>query len=481
MKRFAGLLFAWGLVVFVLTPIASARYQVVSVSPGSGEAGTMTTVIGSGFTPDGIPIEVRAGGPTGALLGTGTSSSGGIFGIQITIPAGISPGPFTIYACGSCNSEFHPEATTTFQVTEPPPEEPPPEEPPPEEPPPEEPPPEEPPPEEPPPEEPPPEDPEEPEEPAEEPEPEPEVPATEPDDEAPGEPCEFPDDAVIMGFDAWNLTFGDTTEFSGPLQQALLEQGHPFYLHQWDTYEIRFDPPDDDHLNVLVPPRVDSIGFVTDDPAGDLWTSSEPMVMRRVADTHWTMFSGWGNLPGQLDYLGFTVGFGHFPEGFEVLDGQDDVADREDWDGFATADEVVVELRVSTMPMVLDDGAVLDQADWDPVSVTLGPGPQPVAYCLIAENTVGELDPKTVYLVDVVVESSDGEPLAVPVDVDDVFYGYDGSEFQLPPPAILDEGSGTNWLLWIALLLALLIVLLGIYLATRRDEEDEPPPPPDPA
>jgi hypothetical protein len=120
MKRTAALAIAWGLITFALAPAALGLVAVISVTPGSGLPGSTTLVIGSGFEGP-LPIEIHAGSKEGALLGTGTASSGGIFGIEITIPSDAPPGSFVIYACGSCSSELFPAATTTFNVTAPPP------------------------------------------------------------------------------------------------------------------------------------------------------------------------------------------------------------------------------------------------------------------------------------------------------------------------------------------------------------------------
>jgi len=134
------------------------------------------------------------------------------------------------------------------------------------------------------------------------------------------------------------------------------------------------------------------------------------MVMRLIDDTHWTLITGWGvmNLVGQPGYFGFNIGFGYFGEGFE------------------TPENLVVELRVRTMPMERPDGTVLDQGAWDTVSITLGPGPQPVAFCLMATNTIGNAYFETVYLIDILPRTTGGDPVHIPIDIDDMFYGpYD--------------------------------------------------------
>lgn len=422
MRLLAALSLAFGSLVLVPTPAAEAYAPLISPIPGSGPVGTEVTVIGSGFL-HGVPVEIHRGSKSGSLLGTGTSSGGGLFGVHITIPAGTPLGPFTIYACGSCASEFFDEAVTTFTVT---------------------------------------------------------IPATHatttttsttsttttttttttvpppPDDDGDdgtvtqpppppatavvgGAACDIPDTAIIVDFDSWNRSLGDSEDPAGALQQAVLADRHPLYLRQWDAYEIRFDPPDAEHPNVLHAPRTDSIAFVTDDPAGDLWTTSPPNVLRLVGDTHWALQAGAGRLQSQLDYFGFVVGFGHFPDGFTVLEGENSVAMRDGWDHFDTPDEVVVELRIGTMPLEYVDGRVVEQGAWETVTLTLGPGPQPVTHCIIATNTLGDLDPKTVYVVDILARTADGQPLDIALDIDDMFYGYHGVGVPMPALEFVDE------------------------------------------
>ncbi len=68
MKRIAALVLSWGLILFALAPLAGASYQVASVDPSSGPAGTEATVIVSDFFP-GIELEVREGSIYGPTLG----------------------------------------------------------------------------------------------------------------------------------------------------------------------------------------------------------------------------------------------------------------------------------------------------------------------------------------------------------------------------------------------------------------------------
>jgi hypothetical protein len=199
---------------------------------------------------------------------------------------------------------------------------------------------------------------------------------------------------------------GDTEENWGELHMAFYLDDHPFFFRQYDRHRIESEigPIGDDHYYL---PAVVARGFITDNPARDLWTTSPPMVMRLIDDTHWTLWTGQVgmNLVGQPDYFGFNVGFGHFSEGFE------------------NPENLVVELRVRTMPMERPDATILDQGAWDTVSITLGPGPQPVAFCLMATNTIGSTHWKTAYLIDILPRTTGGDPVHIPVDIDDLFYG----------------------------------------------------------
>ncbi|HNJ98966.1 MAG TPA: hypothetical protein PLV13_12630, partial [Ilumatobacteraceae bacterium] len=375
MRRCAVLGLLLGSLALTSAPRAEAFTPLINAIPSSGTAGTAVNIIGADFTA-GVPVEIHAGTKTGTLLGTGTATGAGIFGIMITIPSTAPLGPYTIYACGSCASEFFDAATTVFTVTVELP---------------------------------------------------PVTTTTRPPigdsggeetvTTVPANICEIPDNAIVVDFDAWSLALGDSESPDGELQAALLAARHPLYLRQWSDYEIRFDPPDADHPNVLHAPRTDSIAFVTDDAAGGLGTTSPPNVLRLVGDNHWTVQAGSGRLQSTLDAFGFIVGVGAFPDGFRVLDGQDAVQPRDGWDHFDTPTEVVVELRVGTMPLEYIDGRLVQQGAWDTVTVTLGPGPQPVRTCVIAVNTLGDLDPMTVYTIDIVAHTPDGAPLDIALDI----------------------------------------------------------------
>jgi hypothetical protein len=350
------------LVAWTLILLGSApdadAYQVVSVTPGSGPPGTTVQVIIADFLP-GVPIEVHEGSRTGPLLGGPTvANSSGNAFVEITIPAGAPVGTYSIYVCGSCSSEFFDEASTTFQVTAPP------------------------------------------------------TTTTTTTTTSTttttttlppaGEPCEIPRDAIVIDWDGFDPDdLGLTGELMGPLEFALVTDGYDLLLHQWAEYVFSAYPPTDDDPSLLLLPRVDAVGRVADNPARDLWTSSPPNVMRLFDDTHWSVLPYVNPMPS---HIGFNVGFGHFGEGFE------------------TPDEVVVELHVRAMPMQMPDGSVLDQGAWASTSVTLGPGPQPVTTCLEARNTIGSVDPHTVYMIDILPRTAGGDPIHIPLDIDDLFF-----------------------------------------------------------
>ena len=439
MKRIAGLTIAWGLVLLALAPMASASYQVASASPASGPPGTAATVIISGFLP-GVPVEVHEGSKGGTLLGSAIANVSGIAGVPITIPSSAPPGPYVLYVCGSCASEFHDEATTTFDVVPPPTtttttttsEAPPP----------------------------------------------PDTtspPTTEPP--PPGEPCVIPDDAIVIDFDHYDLALGLTGELMGPLERAVvLDDGHDLYFHQWSEYLLPVYPPTSDDPSLLMTPRINAIGRVADNPAVDLWTTSPPNVMRLFDDTNWT-YTPW--LTPIPSLIGFNVGFGHFGEGFE------------------TPDEVVVELRVTAMPMTMPDGSIRDQGAWASASITLGPGPQPVTHCLQARNTLGSVDPYTVYMIDILPRTAAGDPIHIPLDIDDLFFAriepptppfrYDVDpdtvpaaptitvppepipEVTIPAPVPETPDPSSDWPLRLAFGFAGLILGAGSLFAFRRD------------
>ena len=392
MRRLAVLALVMGLVLAVTGSVANAGYiQVASPSPSSGPPGTAVTVIISWFTGN-IDIEVHEDDEFGALLGTGATDGSGIAGIPITIPGGAPVGPYTLYVCGvgsliPCGDEFSERAVTIFEVTPPP------------------------------------------------------TTTTStvtiptstptvtvaplttiPAVPVGSGPCDIPPGADVIDFDAWDRSMGTTEELWGELQTAILDAGHSVYARQWERYVFSVYPPTDDSPSYLPLPRVNSTGFIADNPARDLYTTSPPKVMRLIDDTVWSLVPYLYAIPipqwGQLDYFGFNVGFGHFGEGFE------------------TPDELVVELRVALMPMEMPDGTVLDQGAWDTVSITLGPGPQPVTQCLMAFNTLGPTDPYSVHLIDILPRTVGGVPVHIPVDIDDVFYGVNDPVI---PPLVFDE------------------------------------------
>ena len=73
-----------------------------------------------------------------------------------------------------------------------------------------------------------------------------------------------------------------------------------FHPGEFGDYSV--GPPPDNQIG-FGGMTYDSTGFVIDNPAAGLWTTSPPMVMRLIDDTHWTLAYGTWNLPGQLDYV----------------------------------------------------------------------------------------------------------------------------------------------------------------------------------
>jgi len=454
MKRSAALVLSWGLILLALAPVAGASYQVASVDPLSGPAGTEVIVTVSDFG-SGATIDVRAGSVGGATLATGLADAQGNAGILVTIPEGAPLGPYVLYVCGPCTGAVRAPtiAMATFNVT---------------------------------------------------------LPITTLGTVTTpvatlstlvpliGDRCDIPPGATVIDFDLWDRSMGETDELMSDLQNALFTYSHPIWFHQWDRHVISSETGLI-MFDYLYPPRVNSVGYVIDNPARDLWTTSPPMVMRLIDDTHWTLITGWGgmNLVGQPDYFGFNVGFGHFGEGME------------------TPEDLVVELRVRTMPMERPDATILDQGAWDTVSITLGPGPQPVAFCLMATNTIGSTHWKTAYLIDILPRTTGGDPVHIPVDIDDLFYGsYPAIGPSLPdeipelvtvpstitvpevpiptasipipePDPVEPVSDSSDLVIRIAFGLAGLIIGAGAILAMKRPTgpdhiagEGAPPPPP---
>jgi hypothetical protein len=148
------------------------------------------------------------------------------------------------------------------------------------------------------------------------------------------------------------------------------------------------------------------------------------------------------------------------------------------------------------MPMELPDGSLLDQGAWASASVTLGPGPQPVTTCLESRNTIGSVDPYTVYMIDILPRTAGGDPIHIPLDIDDLFFAQiepptppfrydvdpaDVPSITIPPdpipepmpevtiPGPLPEPAGSpDWLVRIAFGIAGLILGAGSLLAFRK-------------
>ena len=160
------------------------------------------------------------------------------------------------------------------------------------------------------------------------------------------------------------------------------------------------------------------------------------------------------------------------------------------------------------------DTTILDQGAWDTVSITLGPGPQPVTFCLMATNTIGDTHWKTAYLIDIRPRTTGGDPVHIPVDIDDLFYGTypvigpivsddipglvtvpstitvpELPEVSIPipePDPVGPVSDSSDLVVRIAFGLAGLIIGAGAILAMRRPQVPDaftgqaaPPPPPE--
>ncbi|MGA3290949.1 MAG: zinc ribbon domain-containing protein [Candidatus Bathyarchaeia archaeon] len=94
----------------IITPMAKAQSQSVTVNPSQGPAGSLFVVQISGFTAPN-PVSISLGT---ANVGTLTPSySYNVVSLQFTVPS-VSPGTYTVTATGNSGEV----ATTTFEVTQ---------------------------------------------------------------------------------------------------------------------------------------------------------------------------------------------------------------------------------------------------------------------------------------------------------------------------------------------------------------------------
>ena len=114
-------IFALAFVLLSLLALDRARAApllapALSANPSSGPAGSITKLVGSGFTyaTGALPLQVRWDGVTKATLVLPKSGS---FSELFTIPAGAAPGTHEISVCNFCGPEFEESATTKFIVT----------------------------------------------------------------------------------------------------------------------------------------------------------------------------------------------------------------------------------------------------------------------------------------------------------------------------------------------------------------------------
>jgi hypothetical protein len=129
---------------------------------------------------------------------------------------------------------------------------------------------------------------------------------------------------------------------------------------------------------------------------------------------------------------------------------------------------------------------------WDPVSVTLGPGPQSVTHCLMATNTSGPSHRWAIHHFEIRPKDASGAYVHIPVDIDDLFFGVypelppiDGGDAPIPsttliaPPADPVPPAGdplpepasepSDWPLRIGFGLAGLILGAGSLFAFKKD------------
>jgi len=448
MRRFAVLSLVMGVTVMVLATPASAAPSL-NASPGSGPPGTVIAVNGAEFSP-GFECNLHLGALSfppnndSGLVGTCSVNGSGVLTGSFTVPDS-SVGNYNLWACNGfastpCSDEFVEKASTPFSI---------------------------------------------------------ELPTTTttttPVITAPpvttplvtvpsvpilplGSGCDIPSDAIVVDFD--DITTG--VGFRHDDANAILAVDE-FYTTQFDHIEMT-GPSASDRLVHL--PLTETSFTVTDAPATvvvpgssgpfvSLGTTSPPNALRFFDEGHFSV-PAYRALTGEMSYFGFNVGFGHYTEGFE------------------RPDEIVLEVNVRLLPYHELDGSITE-GSWPTVSVTLGPGPQPVTTCIIALNTAGIGHPLySTWLVDVYPKAADGSALHVPIGIDDVFYGSSGIgaiDFDpgdltpvpatVPLPAAVttvttldaaaaEEDAGSDALLFGLLALGGVIVGAGAMLLLRR-------------
>jgi len=291
-----------------------------------------------------------------------------------------------------------------------------------------------------------------------------------------GTGCDIPSDAIVIDFD--DMTTG--VDFRRDDANAILAVDE-FYTTQFDHIEMT-GPSESDRLVHL--PLTETSFVITDRPATvvipgssgpfvSLGTTSPPNALRFFDEAYFSV-PAYRVLTGEMSYFGFNVGFGHYTEGHD------------------RPDEIVLEVNVRLLPYHELDGSITE-GSWPAVSVTLGPGPQPVTTCIIAFNTGGIGHPLySTWLIDVYPRTSTGESLRVPIGIDDVFYGSAGigsidfdpgdltpvpATVPLPAPAATvttlaaaaaEEDPGSDVILFGLLALGGVILGAGAMLLFRR-------------
>lgn len=350
---------------------AAALAPAVTLLPTAGPAGSEITVGVSDFTTLST-FEVHAGDFDGPLLGTGETDTAREGAIAVTIPPGTPAGALTIAVCevefvpcSDTNNEFWVGATASFTVTPPP------------------------------------------------------TTATTstipvtlatlppvtlppvtlpPPVELPSSgACVIPSGAEVLDFD--DLPTGSIDEFT---RGALAVRG--FVPWQYASETVAADGAHHGSGPMALP-YVDILDRAA--RSGDIWlgSSSAPNILRFEDRAQFSVETALtGGRSFDMQYLGFNVGFGHYGEGFD------------------RPDLVEFEVTVRLLPSTAADGA-LAEAFWEPISITIGPGPQRVEHCVMLANTAGPGLAGATWLVDVVPRTPDGATLHLLIEIDDLFYG----------------------------------------------------------
>ncbi|HEX2029743.1 MAG TPA: hypothetical protein VHF25_17320 [Nitriliruptorales bacterium] len=111
------------LLVAAAPAFACAPQTKAQAEPARAEAGSVTTVHGTGFDTNGVPVDIYWGGQNGLLLATANADAQGSFSVQVTIPADAQPGNYWLQAvqgqARTANFEFEVVSSEPDQGTQP--------------------------------------------------------------------------------------------------------------------------------------------------------------------------------------------------------------------------------------------------------------------------------------------------------------------------------------------------------------------------